>query len=68
MNNRFDMLDFGATGTIGPVSHRDAAALRCGRYTSEARAHRDLLRNEWPSRFALLDRLNWTIIRQEDLK
>ena len=68
MNNRYYMLDFGATGTIGPVSKRDAAAIQCGKYTSEARAHRDLLRNEWPSRFALLDRLTWTLIRRDDLK
>ena len=62
MKNRYYLLDFGATGTVGPVTAREAAALRCGRYTSLDRAMRDL-GSAVSTRFALFDRQTGDLIR-----
>lgn len=60
MKNRYYMIDFGAAGEASKYSTltaRDAAALRCGRYTSIDRAMRDLnAAVGGPNRWRLFDR------------
>lgn len=67
MKNRYYMLDMGDTGRHDgtPISTRDAATLRCGRYTSLDRAMRDIGSAVGsPGRFALLDRRTGTVIAE----
>ena len=63
MKNRYYLLDFGPGAVIpATVTARDAAAIRCGRYTVLDRAMRDLRACVGPPRFALYDRQTGDLI------
>lgn len=69
MKNRYYLIDFGATGEAAKystLSARDAAALRCGRYTSIDRAKRDLnAAVGGPNRWRLFDRETGELIEPD---
>ena len=67
MKNRYYLIDLGGNAdTVTSLTARDAAALRCGRFTSIDRAKRELNAAVGINRWVLLDRQTGELIQKDN--